>query len=205
MKKVILLIITIVTVFMITPIRGSSQNIKDFFFQEKQIYTPTDGKNQTETYQIQRYDKHTVYLVYTLSIKHQTIRTISIKLQFQKNRITSEFIRMTGISGSINQKSKITVLALPGKNGDNCWTNRTSKERTEYTCKYIELTLNGQHSYKALQVSRKSLDLSSNKTVAPEEISFYVKEMGLILKTDGKNILSYSTALNYIPNQIEVK
>ena len=138
MKKVILLIITIVTVFMITPIRGSSQNIKDFFFQEKQIYTLTDGKNQTETYQIQRYDKHTVYLVYTLSIKHQTIRTISIKLQFQKNRITSEFIRMTGISGSINQKSKITVLALPGKNGDNCWTNRTSKERTEYTCKYID-------------------------------------------------------------------
>ena len=198
MKKVILLIITIVTVFMITPIRGSSQNIKDFFFQEKQIYTLTDGKNQTETYQIQRYDKHTVYLVYTLSIKHQTIRTISIKLQFQKNRIT-------GISGSINQKSKITVLALPGKNGDNCWTNRTSKERTEYTCKYIELTLNGQHSYKALQVSRKSLDLSSNKTVAPEEISYYVKEMGLILKTDGKNILSYSTALNYIHNQIEVK
>ena len=49
MKKVILLIITIVAVFMITPIRGSSQNIKDFFFQEKHIYTLTDGKNQTET------------------------------------------------------------------------------------------------------------------------------------------------------------
>ncbi|WP_294140859.1 hypothetical protein [uncultured Sanguibacteroides sp.] len=205
MKKVILLIITVVGVLTIIPIRGFSQNITDFFFQEKQIHTLTDGKNQTETYQIQRYDKNTVYLVYTLSIKHQTIRTISLKLQFQKSCITSEFIRIAGINGNMNQKNKTTVLALPGKKGYNYWTNQTSSERLVYSCKYVTLTLNGQHTYKALQVTRKSFDLSSNKSVVPDEISYYIKGMGLILKTDGKNILSYSTTLDYKPDQIEIK